>query len=156
VVWVFSICLSILCIILESSCKIQFITATFLKKIRSFCADDGPGTLREGCNSKDPLWIVFKVSGTIPLIQGILVSSNKTIDGRGQHVKITGKSLQLFKCENVIICNLEFEGGTGPDVDGIQLKRGTSHVWIDRCTFSNYADGLIDITLQSSYVTVSR
>ncbi|CAK9859016.1 unnamed protein product [Sphagnum jensenii] len=118
--------------------------------------DDGPGTLREGCNSKDPLWIVFKVSGTIPLIQGILVSSNKTIDGRGQHVKITGKSLQLFTCENVIICNLEFEGGTGPDVDGIQLKRGTSHIWIDRCTFSNYADGLIDITLQSSYVTVSR
>ncbi|KAG4908667.1 hypothetical protein JHK86_057151 [Glycine max] len=119
-------------------------------------SDDGPGSLREGCRRKEPLWIVFEVSGTIHLSSYLSVSSYKTIDGRGQRVKLTGKGLRLKECEHIIICNLEFEGGRGHDVDGIQIKPNSRHIWIDRCTLRDYDDGLIDITRQSTDITVSR
>ncbi|XP_061955832.1 probable pectate lyase 4 [Populus nigra] len=119
-------------------------------------ADDGPGSLRDGCRKKEPLWIVFEVSGTIQLRSYLNVSSYKTIDGRGQRIKLTGKGLRLKECEHVIICNLEFEGGRGPDVDGIQIKPKSKHIWIDRCSLRDYDDGLIDITRESTDITISR
>ncbi|XP_031250137.1 probable pectate lyase 4 isoform X1 [Pistacia vera] len=119
-------------------------------------SDDGPGSLREGCRRKEPLWIVFEVSGTIHLLSYLNVSSYKTIDGRGQRVKLSGKGLRLKECEHIIVCNLEFEGGRGHDVDGIQIKPKSRHIWIDRCSLSDFDDGLIDITRQSTDITVSR
>ncbi|KAL7615207.1 putative pectate lyase 21 [Lactuca sativa] len=119
-------------------------------------ADDGPGSLREACRMKEPLWIIFEISGTIDLSSYLNVSSHKTIDGRGQRIKLTGKGLRLKECENIIICNLEFEGGRGHDVDGIQIKPNSKHIWIDRCSLRDYDDGLIDITRQSTDITVSR
>ncbi|XP_068644277.1 probable pectate lyase 4 [Aristolochia californica] len=119
-------------------------------------AEDGRGSLREGCRQKEPLWIVFEVSGTIHLSSYLRVSSYKTIDGRGQRIKLTGKGLQLRECEHVIICNLEFEGGRGHDVDGIQIKPNSRHIWIDRCSLRDFDDGLIDITRESTDITVSR
>ncbi|KAK6152436.1 hypothetical protein DH2020_015071 [Rehmannia glutinosa] len=119
-------------------------------------ADDGPGSLRDGCRKKEPLWIIFEVSGTIELSSYLSVSSYKTIDGRGQRIKLTGKGLRLKECEHVIICNLVFEGGRGHDVDGIQIKPNSNHIWIDRCSLSDYDDGLIDITRGSSDITISR
>ncbi|KAM0045434.1 putative pectate lyase [Helianthus debilis subsp. tardiflorus] len=119
-------------------------------------SDDGPGSLRAGCRVKEPLWIVFEVSGTIELVSYLNVSSYKTIDGRGQRIKLTGKGLRLKECEHVIICNLEFEGGRGHDVDGIQIKPNSKHIWIDRCSLKDYDDGLIDITRQSTNITISR
>lgn len=123
----------------------------------SFCAtDDGIGTLRDACRRTEPLWIVFQVSGTICLSSYLRVSSFKTIDGRGQRVKITGKGLQLKECEHVIICNLELQGGRGHDVDGIQMKPNSRHIWVDRCSLSDFDDGLIDITRQCTDITISR
>lgn len=120
-------------------------------------ADKGPGSLREGCGRKEPLWIIFEVSGTIDLSSPIKVSSYKTLDGRGQRVKIKGKGLELVRCEHVIICNLEFEEGRGPhDVDAIRIKHQSKHIWIDRCSLKDYTDGLIDITRESTHVTISR
>ncbi|KAF9664962.1 hypothetical protein SADUNF_Sadunf16G0072900 [Salix dunnii] len=118
--------------------------------------DDGPGSLRDACRKKEPLWIVFEVSGIIQLRSYLNVSSYKTIDGRGQRIKLTGKGLRLKECEHVIICNLEFEGGRGPDVDGIQIKPNSKHIWIDRCSLRDYDDGLIDITRESTDITISR
>lgn len=119
-------------------------------------ADDGPGTLREGCRKSEPLWIVFDVSGTITLSSYCRVHSYKTIDGRGQCVRITGKGLQLKQCEHVIICNLILDGGRGHDIDGIQMKPNVKHVWVDRCSISDFDDGCIDITRESTDITVSR
>lgn len=119
-------------------------------------ADDGPGSLRDGCRRVEPLWIVFEVSGTINLSSYLAVSSYKTIDGRGRRIKLTGKGLRLKECEHIIVCNLEFEGGRGHDVDGIQIKPNSRHIWIDRCSLRDYDDGLIDITRQSTDITVSR
>ncbi|KAL2509379.1 Pectin lyase-like superfamily protein [Forsythia ovata] len=119
-------------------------------------SDDGPGSLRYGCRKKEPLWIVFEVSGTIELSSYLNVSSYKTIDGRGQRIKLTGKGLRLKESEHVIICNLEFEGGRGHDVDGIQIKPNSKHIWIDRCSLTDYDDGLIDISRESTDITISR
>ncbi|KAM7464106.1 hypothetical protein LguiA_032227 [Lonicera macranthoides] len=119
-------------------------------------ADDGPGSLRYGCRLKEPLWIIFDVAGTIKLSSYLNVSSHKTIDGRGQRIKLTGKGLRLKECEHVIICNLEFEGGRGHDVDGIQIKPNSKHIWIDRCSLKDYDDGLIDISRESTDITISR
>ncbi|CAM6022846.1 unnamed protein product [Sphagnum balticum] len=119
-------------------------------------ADDGPGSLREGCRRKEPLWIVFEVSGTIVLSSYCRVASFKTIDGRGQQIRITGKGLQLKHCEHIIISNLVLDGGRGPDVDAIQIKPNTKHVWVDRCSLSDFDDGCIDITRASTDITVSR
>ena len=119
-------------------------------------ADDGPGSLREACRKKDPIWIVFEVSGTIHGSSHLSVSSYKTIDGRGQRIKLTGKGLWLKECEHVIKCNLEFEGGKGPDVDAIHIKPKSKHIWIDRCSLSDFNDGLIDITGESTDITISR
>ena len=88
-----------------------------------------------------------------PRIWGL---SHKTIDGRGQRIKLTGKGLRLKECEHVIICNLEFEGGRGHDVDAIQIKPHSKHIWIDRCSLRDYADALIDITRESTDITISR
>ncbi|KAF9600256.1 hypothetical protein IFM89_005080 [Coptis chinensis] len=77
------------------------------------------------------------------------------IDGRGQRIKFTGKGLRLKECEHVIICNLDFEGGRGPDVDGIQIKPKSRHIWIDRCSLRDYENGLIDITQESTDITIS-
>ncbi|CAN6710375.1 unnamed protein product [Malus baccata var. baccata] len=118
--------------------------------------DDRPGSLREGCRKQEPLWIVFEVSGTIHLSSYLSVSSYKTIDGRGQRIKLTGKGLRLKECEHIIVCNLEFEGGRGHDVDGIQIKPNSRHIWIDRCSLRDYDDGLIDITRRSTDITISR
>ncbi|XP_028548166.1 probable pectate lyase 4 [Dendrobium catenatum] len=118
--------------------------------------DDGCGSLREGCRRKEPLWIVFEVSGSIQLSSSLRVSSYKTIDGRGQKIKITGKGLKLAECEHVIICNLELEGGRGHDADGIQIKPKSRHIWIDRCSLRDFDDGLIDITQESTDITISR
>ncbi|VFQ61378.1 unnamed protein product [Cuscuta campestris] len=119
-------------------------------------ADDGPGSLRDGCRKQEPLWIVFDLSGTIELRSYLSVSSYKTIDGRGQRIKLTGKGLRLKECEHVIVCNLELEGGRGADVDGIQIKPNSKHIWIDRCSLSDFNDGLIDITRESTDITISR
>lgn len=118
--------------------------------------DDGVGSLRDGCRRKEPLWIVFDLSGTINLTSTLMVSSFKTIDGRGQSVEVTGKGLRLEESEHVIICNLQFEDGDGEDVDAIQIKSKSTNVWIDRCSLRNYADGLIDVSHGSTDITISR
>ncbi|KAF0933318.1 hypothetical protein E2562_017944 [Oryza meyeriana var. granulata] len=118
--------------------------------------DDGDGSLREGCRRREPLWIVFDVSGTIHLTTPVRVSSYKTIDGRGQRVVLSGKGLQLRECEHVIVCNLEVERCRGHDADAVQVKPGSRHVWIDRCGLRDCADGLLDVTRGSTDVTVSR
>ncbi|KHN37314.1 Putative pectate lyase 21 [Glycine soja] len=41
---------------------------------------------------------------------------------------------RLKECEHIIVCNPEFEGGRAHDVDGIQIKPNSRHIWIDRCT----------------------
>ncbi len=106
---------------------------------------------------------VNAVSGDTPRIVQVLgtihgdynipnVGSNKTILGIGYDAKIVGFSVKVSDVDNVIVRNLTFQGAMPQD--GLICRRAT-HVWIDHCTFLDCADGLLDITDQSNYITVS-
>jgi pectate lyase len=114
--------------------------------------DSGPGSLRSAAQSSGARQIQFKVSGTILLRSPIRVASNKTIDGRGANVTISGWGLYLNKVSNVIVTGLTFDQGKD---DAIQIKDSSSRIWIHRNTLRNFDDGLIDITRASTDVTVS-
>ncbi len=104
--------------------------------------------LADYARRKDPLTILVK--GTLTGRGGIKVASNKTLLGVGSTAKITKAELSLSGVSNVIIRNLTLTGAR----DGIALRR-THHVWVDHCDLSACGDGLLDITNQSDYVTVS-
>jgi pectate lyase len=105
-----------------------------------------------------------QVYGTINLGPNLLqVRPNKTIVGFGPNATLIG-AMGLFTISNsvisgssnIIVRNLFITNpsvavGTG---DGIALL-GAHHVWIDHCTFTDCADGELDMTGGSDYVTVS-
>ena len=133
-----------------------------------------PGTLRYGVVQKGPLWIIFARSMVIRLNQELLVSSDKTIDGRGANVQIRdGAGITLQFVNNVIIHGLHIkkiksmEGGmirdsynhvgqrTRSDGDAISIF-GSSNIWIDHLSLSECADGLVDVIQGSTAITISN
>src|SRR4051812_21507730 len=67
------------------------------------------GSLRWALTQQSPLWVVFDGDYTIHLKAGLRVGPNKTIDGRGHKVTLTGHGLpglQLYSTHNVIIESL--------------------------------------------------
>lgn len=63
-----------------------------------------PGTLRYGVLQREPLWIIFARSMVIKLKFELLISSDKTIDGRGMIIQIKdGAGLAMQFVNNVII-----------------------------------------------------
>ncbi|CAL5059477.1 unnamed protein product [Urochloa decumbens] len=133
-----------------------------------------PGTLRFGAIQTGPLWITFAKPMIIELSQELLVSSDKTIDGRGAQVHIAnGGGITVQFARNVIIHGLHVHdvkhtmGGvmrdspthlgsrTKADGDGISLF-GATDVWIDHISMSNCEDGLIDVVQSSTGITISN
>ena len=133
-----------------------------------------PGTLRHAVVQKGPLWIIFKRSMVIRLNQELMVSSDKTIDGRGANVQIRdGGGVTLQFVNNVIIHGIHIQnikskqGGmirdsynhvgerTRSDGDAISIF-GSSNLWIDHVSLSQCADGLVDIIEGSTAITVSN
>ncbi|ESW23195.1 hypothetical protein PHAVU_004G026400 [Phaseolus vulgaris] len=133
-----------------------------------------PGTLRYAVTQKGPLWITFERSMIISLQQELMISSDKTIDGRGANVQIRdGGGLTMQFVNNVIIHGIRVkdivpkEGGlirdsynhigqrTRSDGDAISVF-GASNIWIDHVSLSNSADGLIDVIQGSTAITISN
>ncbi|XP_024995284.1 pectate lyase 1-like [Cynara cardunculus var. scolymus] len=132
------------------------------------------GTLRWGVTRERPLWIIFERDMVINLIHELVITSDTTIDGRGVKVEIcNGAGLSVYKVKNVIVHGLyihdikETKGGTiasgegkpGPrsEADGDAIKVfGSTQVWIDHCSFAGGPDGLVDVTMGSTLVTVSN
>ncbi|KAJ0970204.1 hypothetical protein J5N97_023081 [Dioscorea zingiberensis] len=133
-----------------------------------------PGTLRYAAIQDDPLWITFSADMTIRLSEELLVNSFKTIDGRGADVHIAGGAcITLQYVSNVIIHNINihhcvsagnanirsspthFGYRTRSDGDGISIY-GARKIWIDHCSLSNCADGLIDAIMGSTGITISN
>lgn len=133
-----------------------------------------PGTLRFGAVQKGPLWIIFQRSMVITLTQELMVSSDKTIDGRGANVQIReGAGITMQFVNNVIIHGLRIKnikarnGGlirdsfdhigvrTRSDGDAISVF-GSSNIWIDHISLSNCEDGLVDVIQGSTAVTISN
>ncbi|PON31799.1 Pectate lyase [Parasponia andersonii] len=133
-----------------------------------------PGTLRYGVIQPEPLWIIFARDMIIRLAEELMVSSNKTIDGRGARVHIcNGGQITIQFVENVILHGLhihDIKAGNGglvrdsvehygfrtrSDGDGISVF-GSSRIWIDHISMSNCQDGLIDVIMASTAVTISN
>jgi pectate lyase len=122
-------------------------------------ANSGTGSLRAAAESNNPLWIVFDVSGTINLTSQISVKSDKTIDGRGANITITGYGLKISGASNIIITDIVFdksaEGVSEAEGDAIRIYNGAHDIWVHHCEFSRWFDGCVDITGASTNVTVS-
>ena len=136
--------------------------------------DPKPGTLRHAVTQNEPLWIIFAHSMVIKLKQELIMTSHKTIDGRGVLVHIAyGAGLTLQFVQNVIIHNIwvhdivPANGGTIRDAaDHVGLRTqsdgdaitlfSSSNVWIDHVSLSKATDGLIDVIEGSTAVTISN
>jgi len=133
-----------------------------------------PGTIRHAVIQNGPLWIIFAHSMIIRLNQELMISSDKTIDGRGANIHIVGGAgLTLQFIKNVIIHNIRIHdivagnGGlirdsvdhygfrTQSDGDGISIF-GSSNIWIDHVSMSNCQDGIIDAIMGSTSITISN
>ena len=62
--------------------------------------NSGPGSLRAGAEASEPLWIIFEVSGDIYLSSSIDMASNKTIDGRGQYIRLFDAGIDITNSTN--------------------------------------------------------
>ncbi|GER51507.1 pectin lyase-like superfamily protein, partial [Striga asiatica] len=133
-----------------------------------------PGTLRHAVIQSKPLWIVFSHSMVIKLRQELIMTSDKTIDGRGVQVHIAyGAGITIQFVRNIIIHNVWIHdivvasGGmirdsvghvglrTQSDGDAISIY-GSSRVWIDHVSLSKGADGLIDVMLLGAHDTDAK
>ncbi|GKE13569.1 probable pectate lyase 18 [Tanacetum coccineum] len=133
-----------------------------------------PGTLRYAVIQDEPLWIIFQRDMVIKLKQELIMNSFKTIDGRGASVHIAGGScITIQYVTNIIIHGINihdckstgnamvrssphhFGWRTISDGDGVSIFGG-SHVWVDHCSLSNCADGLIDAIMGSTAITISN
>ncbi|KAI3687835.1 hypothetical protein L1987_81538 [Smallanthus sonchifolius] len=133
-----------------------------------------PGTLRWAVIQTEPLWIVFPTNMHIQLSQELIFNSFKTLDGRGANVHITGGGcITLQYITNVIIHNIHihhcYQSGnteirsspthygyrTKSDGDGVSVF-GSRDIWIDHCSLSHCKDGLIDVIMGSTGITISN
>lgn len=87
------------------------------------------------------------------------LESDKTLIGIGQSPTLLG-SIDIDDAQNIVVKNLFIEVRDpdlteGPNPDGITVRRA-HHIWIDHVDVSDGADGNLDITSASDYVTVSN
>lgn len=97
---------------------------------------------------KEPATIL--IEGTLTGSGKLTIASNKTLLGVGSSATIKNAELGMNGVSNIVIRNLTIRDAR----DAIAL-RGTHHVWVDHCQLSDCGDGLLDITNQSDFVTVS-
>ncbi len=127
-------------------------------------ADSGAGSLREALQGNAPRWIVFDKDLTVRLSTALAVGSNKTIDGRGHKVEITGHGLDgldIVNSSNVIVESLTLHdfGDTAQTKnndlnDAIHLDRAKG-VWIDHNDLSMAGDKLLAVSNGSLGITVT-
>ncbi|KAM0866753.1 hypothetical protein ACQ4PT_042427 [Festuca glaucescens] len=139
---------------------------------RQRLADCGIGFGRNAIGGRDgKIYVVTDPGDDDP---ELIMNSFKTIDGRGANVHIAnGACLTLQFINNVIIHGLHIHDcrptgnamvrssprhygwRTMADGDAVSIY-ASSHVWVDHCSLSNCADGLIDAIEGSTAITVSN
>ncbi|KAM0372792.1 hypothetical protein ACHAPY_009395 [Fusarium culmorum] len=102
---------------------------------------------------------IVKLKGKIVLPARLAVGSNTSLIGVGLSAHITGKGLNIYNGDNVIVQNLKITEIL--DNDCITIRNST-RVWIDHNEFSSDIDGgpdkydgQVDIIRASDFITVS-
>ena len=119
-----------------------------------------PGSLRECAYRDSPTWILFEKSGTYNLESPLRLGSDKTFDGRGRDVRITGMGILTQESSNLIFENLTY---TAPAITvqdtssrrALSLHNGKQPVWVDHCVFEEYPLVELDVKRGSHNVTIS-
>jgi pectate lyase len=93
---------------------------------------------------------IIQVQGDIR-VSSISVHDNKTIVGVGERPTIRGQ-IYVNNHKNVIIRDLYLADANG---DCVTIINNAHHVWVDHCDISDSTDGLLDMTRQSDYITIS-
>ncbi|KAF9878706.1 C6 transcription factor [Colletotrichum karsti] len=94
---------------------------------------------------------VIIVKGKIDTQGAVDVASDKTIRGQDSTATIIG-GFNLKGVSNIIIKNLNIQAGGSVDTIA---SRNSHHVWYDHLNIWDAGDGLLDITQESDYQTVS-
>ena len=118
--------------------------------------DSGPGSLRNAL-SQGNRTIVFKVGGTIELQSRLELRGKSfiTVDGStapAPGITLKGHALYIRNSHDIIVTHIRVRDSVS---DGITLWDGSYNVVIDHCSVTNSGDGNIDITEDTSNVTVS-
>lgn len=114
--------------------------------------------LRSAVQDSQPRVVV--VSGTIHTTSEgdgypLSVASNKTVVGQDKQATIVG-GLRMNNVSNVIIRNLNVEGvWPNPGPGDTLSSSGSHHIWFDHLNVWDAEDGLLDITNESDFQTVS-
>lgn len=141
--------------------------ATYLHYVVTSTKEGGFGSLRWALESPLKLWITFASSGTYAITRGVnnpiingttdaMYRKNgaKVIDGRGKSITITTTSANFFLYHygagGLIMTDLYLDGqnaswdADGEGSDAVNIKAGAD-IFISRCHFRRFTDGLIDI-----------
>ena len=119
-----------------------------------------PGSLRECAYKEGPVWVLFEKDGTYNLQAPLRLKSDKTFDGRGRDIRISGMGVLTDASSNLIFENLTF---TAPSITAqdttsrraLSIHNRTHHVWVDHCTFEEYPLVEFDVKRCSHNVTIS-
>ena len=119
-----------------------------------------PGSLRECAYKDGPTWILFEKDGTYNLEAPLRLGSDKTFDGRGREVRITGMGILTQESSNLVFENLIFTAPSITALDttsrrALSIHNGTHHVWVDHCTFEEYPLVELDVKRGSHNITIS-
>ncbi|GBG68876.1 hypothetical protein CBR_g3574 [Chara braunii] len=114
--------------------------------------DSGINTLRYFCGLSGAKIIKFQEDCTIALKSRVECTNDKTVDGSGYQVRITGWGLSANRVSNVVFRNLCVKNTR---LDGI-TARLSSNIVIEGCSFSGIGDGAVDIITHSSGVSILR
>jgi pectate lyase len=120
------------------------------------------GFIAAASNNPAPATLLILSNLTLSSGGSFYLGPNKTLIGVGTNVTITG-DLAIYGTQevsqpatNIIIRNLVFTNPNGwGEGDGITLKYGGRHVWVDHCTFVDCSDGMLDATREADFLTVS-
>jgi pectate lyase len=99
---------------------------------------------------------IITISGPIVTTGNIVVNSNKTIRGADMSSMLIGDLYVGNYVHNIIVQDLGISNPYGVgDGDGVTIINSAKNILVDHCTFTDCADGSLDITNQADSVTVS-
>ena len=119
-----------------------------------------PGSLRECAYKEGSTWILFEKDGVYDLQSPLRLKSDKTFDGRGRNIQISGMGILTSESSNLIFENLTFTKPAITALDtssrrALSIHSHTHHVWVDHCVFEEYPLVELDVKRGSHNVTIS-
>ncbi len=128
--------------------------------------DDGAGSFREACEASGPRIVVFEVSGTISLSEGIDITDPYiTIAGQTSPGGICIKNWPLeVRSHDIVIRHMRFRPGTGGGGTDVRVEavhnRGEGgafyNVILDHCSMSWATDENVDMGGDATDLTLQR